>query len=62
MRSEETGGSNLVTVEADKSKDKSNKNGFEISTTITVGDISDGEYEISVYLWDGLKTMIFFTV
>ena len=45
--------SDLVTVRADRT----NKEGTEVSTTITVGDVSDGSYEISVYFWDGLGTM-----
>lgn len=31
--------------------------GTEIQTQITVGDLSDGEYELSAYLWDGLGSM-----
>ena len=29
----------------------------EITTYITVGDLSDGEYELTVYLWEGLENM-----
>ena len=46
-------GSDLVTIP----RDATNQEGTEVSTTITVGDISDGEYEISVYFWDGLENM-----
>ncbi|MBR5808645.1 MAG: hypothetical protein IKY39_00890 [Clostridia bacterium] len=38
-------------------KDKENTEGTEVSTTISLGDLADGEYELSVYLWDGLGTM-----
>ena len=31
--------------------------GTDITAEITVGDLSDGEYELSVYLWDGLGNM-----
>ena len=46
-------GSGVVTVE----KDSTDTDGTDISTTISVGDVSDGEYELSIYLWDGLGTM-----
>ena len=46
-------GSDLVTIP----RDATNQEGIEVSTTIAVGDISDGEYEISVYFWDGLENM-----
>jgi len=42
-------------------KTKYNENGTEISTTINVPDVSDGEYEISVYLWDGIEDMTILT-
>ncbi len=39
-------------------KTKYDANGTEIKTTISVpNDITDGEYEISVYLWNGLENM-----
>ncbi len=31
--------------------------GTVVQTQITVGDLSDGEYELSAYLWDGLGSM-----
>ena len=31
--------------------------GTDIQAQITVGDLSEGEYELSVYLWDGLGNM-----
>ena len=31
--------------------------GTEVQTQITVSDLSDGEYELSAYLWDGLGSM-----
>lgn len=46
-------GSEVVAIE----KDSTNTEGTEVATTIEVGDLSDGEYELSVYLWDGLGTM-----
>lgn len=39
------------------SKTKYDDLGTDISANIDIGDLSDGEYEISVYLWDGLDTM-----
>lgn len=33
------------------------EDGTEVTTNISVPDVSDGEYEISVYLWDGLDNM-----
>ena len=38
-------------------KSKYDEKPTEISADITVPDRSDGEYELSVYLWDGLETM-----
>ena len=38
-------------------KNSTNLEGTEVSTTISVGNLSDGEYELTIYLWDGLGKM-----